>query len=49
MEGVTSLSGMNEKQIQYVMKVIDLQPHDQLSFRMFGVAAALSERITKME
>lgn len=40
---------MTEKQIKYVMKVLDIQPHDNLSFRMFGVAAALSERITKME
>ena len=40
---------MKQKQIDYVMKILDVSAHDQMSFRMFGVAAALSERITKME
>ena len=40
---------MKQKQIDYVMKILDVSPHTTLSFRMFGVAAALSERITKME
>jgi len=49
LEGVNSIAGMTEKQMDYVMKILDVQPHDHLSFRMFGVAAALSDRVTKME
>ncbi|KAF6022964.1 hypothetical protein EB796_018720 [Bugula neritina] len=49
LEGVNSIAGMTEKQMDYVMKILDVQPHDHLSFRMFGVAAALSDRVTKMD
>jgi len=49
LEGVPSISGMNDKQVDYVMTILDLNPSKNISFRMFGVAAALSERITKME
>ncbi|XP_067929601.1 uncharacterized protein [Watersipora subatra] len=49
LEGIASISGMKEKQIDYVMKILEVSPHDNMSFRMFGVAAALGERITKMD
>ena len=49
LEGVPSISNITKKQIGYVMKVLALDEHSQVSFRMFGVSVALCERITKME
>ena len=49
LEGVPSISNITKKQIGCVMKVLALDEHSQVSFRMFGVSVALCERITKME
>lgn len=49
LEGIPSISSITKKQMGYVMKVLNLDEHSDVSFRMFGVSVALCERITKME
>lgn len=49
LEGVPSINSVTKKQIDYVMKVLALDEHSSVTFRMFGVSVALCERITKME
>lgn len=49
LEGVPSINNITKKQIDYVMKVLALDEHCKVTFRMFGVSVALCERITKME
>ncbi|XP_067932252.1 myosin-2 heavy chain-like [Watersipora subatra] len=49
LEGIPSINSITKKQVQYVMKVLNLDHHSDVSFRMFGVSVALCERVTKMD
>lgn len=47
--GVPTIGNITEKQMDYVMKVIDIDENTEITFRMFAVAIALCERVTQME
>ncbi|XP_046353248.2 uncharacterized protein LOC124133067 [Haliotis rufescens] len=49
LDGVTSIQHMTSKQIQYVLKVLDIDDASQVTFRMFAVITALCERVTQMD
>lgn len=49
LEGIPSIASVTKKQLKYVMKVLSLDEHSDVTFRMFGVSVALCERVTKME
>ncbi|XP_067685072.1 uncharacterized protein [Haliotis asinina] len=49
LDGVTSIQHMTSKQVQYVLKVLDIDDASQVTFRMFAVITALCERVTQMD
>ncbi|PAA92840.1 hypothetical protein BOX15_Mlig002220g3 [Macrostomum lignano] len=46
---VPSVAGLSERQIDYALQVLGFDGNTQLTFRMFSVAMALCERVTKMD
>ncbi|XP_070572862.1 trichohyalin-like [Ptychodera flava] len=49
MEGIPSTQDVKEKQISYALKVLDIDDHSKISFKMFAVVAAVLERICNMD
>ncbi|XP_041349516.1 uncharacterized protein LOC121368836 [Gigantopelta aegis] len=49
LEGVPSIQQITEKQMDYVLKVLKIDDASQITFRMFAVISALSERVTQMD
>ncbi|KAK6175190.1 hypothetical protein SNE40_013705 [Patella caerulea] len=47
--GVPSLQEITPKQLDYVLKVLKIDDASQITFRMFAVISALSERVTQMD
>lgn len=47
--GVPTIGNITEKQMDYVMKVVDIDENTEITFRMFAVVIALCERITQMD
>ena len=47
--GVPSIQTITNKQLEYVLKVLNIDDASQITFRMFAVMTALSERVTQME
>lgn len=47
--GVDTVKHMTEKQKEYVFKVLKIDDASQITFRMFAVITALSERVTHMD
>lgn len=48
-KGVDTVKHMTEKQKEYVFKVLKIDDASQITFRMFAVITALSERVTAMD
>ncbi|XP_063953968.1 glutamic acid-rich protein-like [Lytechinus pictus] len=49
LNGVPSLSALKTKQLEYVLKVLDLDDHSRITFKMFAVIGAICERMTAMD
>ncbi|XP_072051146.1 uncharacterized protein [Amphiura filiformis] len=49
LDGVQSLSEIKRKQIEYVLKVLDIDEHTKVTFKMFAVVAAVCERMCSMD
>ncbi|KAK7484146.1 hypothetical protein BaRGS_00024635 [Batillaria attramentaria] len=49
LEGVPSVQHMTPKQMEYVLKVLKIDDASQVTFRMFAVITAVSERVTQMD
>ncbi|ESP04566.1 hypothetical protein LOTGIDRAFT_237314 [Lottia gigantea] len=47
--GVPSIQQITTKQLEYVLKVLNINDASQITFRMFAVMTALSERVTSMD
>ncbi|XP_038068901.1 trichohyalin-like [Patiria miniata] len=48
-EGVPSLSTIKPKQLEYVLKVLNIDDHTAVSFKMFAVVAGVCERMCNMD
>ncbi|XP_070192116.1 uncharacterized protein [Littorina saxatilis] len=49
LEGVPSTQHITSKQMEYVLKVLKIDDASQVTFRMFSVITAVSERVTQMD
>ncbi|XP_046353241.1 uncharacterized protein LOC124133066 isoform X2 [Haliotis rufescens] len=49
LDGVPTIQQMTAKQMEYVLKVLKIDDASQITFRMFSVISALSERVTQMD
>ena len=49
LDGIPSIQSINKKQMDYVLKVLDVDKESHVTFRMFSVITALAERVTAME
>ncbi|XP_046563193.1 uncharacterized protein LOC124272090 isoform X4 [Haliotis rubra] len=49
LDGVPTIQQMTPKQMEYVLKVLKIDDASQVTFRMFAVISALSERVTMMD
>ncbi|PIK35317.1 hypothetical protein BSL78_27858 [Apostichopus japonicus] len=49
LDGVPSLVNIKPKQIKYVLKILNLDEHSIVSFKMFSVVAAICERMCAMD
>ncbi|XP_022107844.1 LOW QUALITY PROTEIN: uncharacterized protein LOC110988534 [Acanthaster planci] len=48
-EGVPFLSSIKPKQLEYVLKVLNIDDHSAVSFKMFAVVAGVCERMCNMD
>ena len=49
LHAVPSVKEIDEKQKNYIFKLLDLDENTQMTFRMFAVMTALAERVTAMD
>ena len=49
LDGVPSVQQMTNKQLDYVLSVLNLNDASRITFRMFAVVSALCERVTMMD
>ncbi|KAI0222505.1 hypothetical protein LSAT2_026249 [Lamellibrachia satsuma] len=49
LEGVPSIQAISKKQLEYILKVLDIDRETKFTFRMFSVMTALAERVTHMD
>lgn len=49
LEGVPSIEKITKKQMDYVLKCLNIDENTRITFRMFSVVTALCERVTKMD
>lgn len=49
LNGIPTIQQMTTKQLEYVLKVLNLDDASQITFRMFAVVSALCERVTSMD
>lgn len=49
LNGISTIQQMTAKQLEYVLKVLNLDDATQVTFRMFAVISALCERVTSMD
>ncbi|XP_033113995.1 uncharacterized protein LOC117114437 isoform X2 [Anneissia japonica] len=48
-EGIPTLQTLKPKQLEYALKVLNIDEHSMITFKMFAVMAALSERMCTMD